>query len=373
VTLKNTLTSGLVLAASLVLVSLSAAPVSAQLTGVVVDEEGDPLQGVSIEAWNDGGKIAVRLTDDAGGFEFPDSIRVQTTVLWAARLGFRPLNVGVEQGIAHYELTLEEEAVSVQGLVVEAPREMCGGREDADARFLWERVRARYHPALDTLGVATYMAWAEDVVSIDDIGEMDLPVMAIEQRGSAPQLRFSWRRRVEDDGYAFRTRRVESGRSFDSWVYAPIHADFAPHLIDAVFGKLHDFRFVEEVESEFSTGDEGWVVAFCPKEDEPRIRGTFTISSDTTLVGAEWSFETDEPVENAGGQAVFFPVTGEPGDTYLLPAQALFWRQVTLDRYYQRYQRYEGWQIARGDSVPTLPTRRPPQVDASPQVVRPLR
>ena len=39
---------------------------------------------------------------------------------------------------------------------------------------------------------------------------------------------------------------MESSRSFDSWVYAPIHADFAPHLIDPVFGKLHDFQFTED-------------------------------------------------------------------------------------------------------------------------------
>jgi hypothetical protein len=346
---------------------LVTAPLDAQLTGVVTDEDGEPLQGVSIEAWNDGGKIAVRLTDAIGMFSFPDTIRGETSILWAARLGFRwaarlgfrPLRVSVEPGIDHYEIRMEEEPVSVQGVIVEAPRELCTGREDAGARFLWERMRSRYHPSLDTLGVATYMAWAEDVVSIDDIGPLDLPNMAIEQRGSAPQLRFSWGRRVEKRGYAFRTRRVESSRSFDSWVYAPIHADFAPHLIDPVFGKLHDFQFAEE-----EPGDDGWEVAFCPKDDdEPMIRGTLTIVADTTLARAEWAFETPEPVENAGGQAVFFPVTGQPDDTFLLPSEALFWRQVTLDRYYQRYQRYEGWHIAQGDSVPTLPTRRPEDRD----------
>ena len=347
-----------ILVCAFMALAVTAAPSSAQLSGEVLDEDGQPLAGVSVEAWNENGKIAVRLTDAEGLFSFADStMAAETTILWAARLGFRPLRIAVEPGIDHYEIRLEEEPVSVQGLVIEAPREFCTGGEDSEARFLWERARTRYHPALDTLGVATYIAWAEDVVSIDDIGPLDLPVMAIEQRGSSPQLRFSWGRRVEKQGYAFRTRRVEAQRAFDSWVYAPLHADFAPHLLHESFGDIHDFQLLEE-------GDEGWVVAFCPEDDDrPDVQGTLTIASDTTLAEAEWAFKTPEPVENAGGQAVFFPVTSDPQTSYLLPQEAMFWRQVTLDRYYQRYQRYEGWHTIQGDSVPTLPIRRPPEYE----------
>lgn len=343
-------------------------PLSAQLTGEVTDEDGQPLQGVSMEAWNDGGKIAVRLTDDAGAFSFPDSVAVETTVLWAARLGFRPQRVSVTEGVTHYELTLIEEAVSVQGVVVEAPREVCDGKEDAAARQIWQRLRARYHPALDTLGVATYMVWAEAEVPVDDLGPLELPTVAVEQRGSSSQLRFAWDRRVARRGYAFPTRRVEHGIARDSWVYAPIHADFAPHLIDETFGELHDFQMLNE-------DDQGWEVAFCPNDDDhPMIQGTLTIAPDTSLTGAEWRFETPDPKENAGGRAVFFPVVGSPDQTYLLPSEAMFWRQISLDTYYQRYQRYEGWVVAHGDSVPTLPTRRPEELpDSDPPPLRRLR
>jgi hypothetical protein len=351
------------------LLAIGAVPVSAQMTGEVSDEDGIALQGVSVEAWNDGGKIAVRLTDDAGQFSFPDSVAVETTVLWAARLGFRPQRVSVEPGVSFYELSLVEEAVSVQGVVVEAPREVCDGREDQDARYIWQRLRERYHPALDTLGVATYMVWAEAVVSVDDLGPLELPTVAVEQRGSSSQLRFAWDRRVARRGYAFPTRRVENGQARDSWVYAPIHADFAPHLIDETFGELHDFQMLND-------DSEGWEVAFCPTDDDhPMIRGILTISPDTTLLGAEWTFETPEPQENAGGRAVFFPVTGAPQQTYLLPSEAMFWRQIELDQYYQRYQRYEGWVVAQGDSVPSLPTRRPDdaQLDVDPPTFERLR
>jgi hypothetical protein len=337
--------------------ALVAHPATAQLTGRVMTETGLPLQGVSMEAWNDGGKIMVRLTDDAGLFSFPDSVAAEATVLWAARLGFRPQRVSTESGVTHYEIRLVEEAVSVQGVVVEAPREVCDGREDDEARYIWQRLRARYHPALDTLGVATYMVWAEAFVPLDDIGPLDLPAVAIEQRGSSSQLRFAWNRRVARRGYAFPTRRVENGEAHDSWVYAPIDADFAPHLIDETFGELHDFQML-------NADDQGWEVAFCPNDDDhPMIQGTLTISPDTTLTGAEWRFETPEPKENAGGRAVFFPVTAPPEESYLLPAEAVFWRKVSLDQYYQRYQRYEGWVVAHGDSVPTLPTRRKEDLD----------
>lgn len=354
-------------ATTALLLVVGAAPLSAQLTGEVTDEGGQPLQGVSVEAWNDNGKLTVRLTDDDGLFSFPDSVAAQTTVLWAARLGFRPQRILVDAGVRHYEIRLVQEAVAVQGVVVEAPREVCDGRDDDDARYIWNRLRTRYHPSLDTLGVATYMAWAEDEVPLDDIGPLDLPALAIEQRGSASQLRFSWERRVGRQGYAFRTRRVDHGRAYDSWVYAPIEADFAPHLIDNEFGKLHDFQMI-------SDDSQGWEIAFCPTDDDhPTVRGTLTISPDTTLTRAEWTFDTPEPKENAGGRAAFFPVTAARDQTYLLPAESVFWRKVSDDRYYQRYQRFEGWVVAQGDSVPTLPTRRPPDsqvLRASPQTSR---
>ena len=352
------------------LLLFAAAPLSAQLTGEVTDEDGQPLPGVSVEAWNDGGKITVRLTDDAGQFSFPDSVATQTTVLWAARLGFRPQRMSVEAGVSNYEISLVEEAVAVHGVVVEAPREVCDGSEDAEARYIWQRLRERYHPALDTLGVATYMVWAEAVVPVDDLGPLELPTVAVEQRGSSSQLRFAWDRRVARRGYAFPTRRVENGRARDSWVYAPIHADFAPHLVDETFGELHDFQMLND-------DAEGWEVAFCPTDDDhPMIQGILTVSSDTTLLGAEWTFQTPEPDENAGGRAVFFPVTDDRDRTYLLPSEAMFWRQIELDQYYQRYQRYEGWVVAQGDSVPTLPTRRPEELEQDserPPVLQRLR
>ena len=72
---------------------------------------------------------------------------------------------------------------------------------------------------------------------------------------------------------------------------------------------------------------------------------------------AEWSFGTSEPDEDAGGRAVFAEESPDGAKPYLLPTEGLFWRRTGHDQYLQRYERYEGWLVAPGDSVPFLPTR----------------
>ena len=51
------------------------------------------------------------------------------------------------------------------------------------------------------------------------------------------------------------------------------------------------------------------------------------------------------------------PVTGDRETTYLLPSEGLFYRRTKDETFLQQYQRFEGWILSAGDSVPFLPLK----------------
>ena len=337
---------------------------AAQITGVVTSSGGIPLEGVAIEVWTANARIAARLTDSNGRFFFPESIAFQAVTLQVGALGFQTLEVTVEEGVDQYTVQLDEAPLVLEGLVVTTEQTCEMGRDDRQARDLWQIARLRYHGIMDTLGVATYLAEADTVVPLSKLGPLDLPALALSQRGSSSLLRFSWTRRIERDGYAFKIRRTDGARPYDSWVYAPLDADFAPHFVDDLFGERH--RFVVEHE-----GSDGWSLAYCPKKDDkPSIKGSIALARDTTFASIEWLFQTPDPIEHAGGRAVFAPPLPGHQPVYLLPTESLVWREVPGGEYLQRYQRFEDWLVAPGDSVPALPLRRSGERGAAPRSQR---
>lgn len=324
---------------------------SAQLSGSVVASNGTALEGATVELWVAGRRVAATRTGADGSFALPEPMEAAEAELRAGALGFRTSRVPVGEEPAEYRIVLAEEPLLLEGLEVVMEGDICLRDDNEEARGLWERARAFYHQGMDTLGIATYLAEADTVVARENIGPLQLPPLALSQRSSGSILRFSWERRVDRSGYAYTVRRTDGAAAFDSWVYAPLEAGFAPHFVGDLFGELH--KFVDPIRD-----DDGWTVAFCPRDDDrPEIRGTLVFAPDTSLVQAEWSFLTPEPLERAGGRAIFRPGAPDEGVAYPLPLEALIWRQVPDGRYAQRYQRYEGWKVVPGDSVPQLPLR----------------
>lgn len=325
---------------------------SAQITGRVLDQGGNPIEGAAVEAWGDDRRLATRLTDATGTFTIPAVVAVRTTALYAARIGFRARRVDVEPGAGPVEIRLDSEAIALPSVEVVTPREFCPRPDEREAREIWQAVRQRYAHGLDTMGVATYLATNRGLVDRDELG-IAMPVGAAEeQRGSSFLLRVSWDRRIDREGYAYPVRRPTAGGALDSWVYAPLEADLAPHFIGELFGRLHTL-------SVFSEDETGWRLAFCPRDrDRASIQGTLHVTPDTTLVAAEWLFRTPEPGENAGGRAVFIPGGRRGSNPYLLPSEGMSWRMSPEGGFQQVQERYEGWIVAPGDSVPFLPSRK---------------
>lgn len=324
----------------------------APITGQTVTTDGAPLGQVDVELWGDGGRLQIVVSDAQGRFSFDARLSDRADALYAQRLGYRAIRVPILSETLHYVLRMAPEPLTMEGLVVDVEVERCERREDDRARELWEALRERYSHGIDTLGAATYLAAAIRAVPLGEIGPVSLADAVQAQRGSAPLFRATWRRRVLREGYARRLSAPSPDGMFEAWGYPPLDADFATHFIDPTFGRLHRFHLLED------QSEEGWILAFCPRDDgRPTINGFLQVTPDTMLVLAEWSFRTGEPEEGAGGRAIFTDGEGGLGGTYLLPTEGLFWRRVDDARYLQRFQRFEGWVTAPGDSVPFLPVR----------------
>jgi hypothetical protein len=333
----------------------AASPATAQITGYVLNDEGDPVLGATVEAWTSDRKIGGRLANEEGWFLFPAEMAGRIRALYAGQLGYHPEVVQIVEGIDAYEIRLTREPIPLPELVVDATRDRCAGGDDRRARRLWEHAAAHYSRGLDTLGVATYLASVESILPEGEVGTVQAAGEAVAQRGSSSMLRFSWRRRIEREGYAYQIRRSTPEQSYTSWAYPPLEADFATHFADELFGEQHHFRFDTTEEPD---GDGSVTVVFCTRDDDhPAMEGTLRISSDTTIAVAQWLFRTPEPIEHAGGRAVFGPVADDPDETYLLPIESVFWRKSPPNSFWQRYQRFEQWMVAQGDSVPFLPKR----------------
>lgn len=325
---------------------------SGQLVGTVVDEAGSPIPNVLVQLRAGDTPVVSTRSDGSGAFRFEERRVDAANRVVAERMGYRQYQGRLESGEQRLTIVMERAPIPVDGVAVAATR-ACEDAlgDDRTGRLLWELARERYEQGFDTLGIASYVRQGESR-SEKPVPEIPLPdALEKRQRGSAPLLRARWDYRVREEGYGYRVRRISSSAGpYESWVYPPLEAGFAPHFVSETFGELHHLQFL-------GTTSAGWRVAFCPVEDERvAIEGTLTIAPDTTLVEAEWRFRTPEPVESAGGRAVF-DSTGDGDRLRPLPREGLFWRELPDGRHRHEYTLFEEWRVAQGDSVPFLPPR----------------
>lgn len=339
----------------------SSAPSRVELRGTVTDTAGAPLVSVTVQVRAGERTLVATATDGDGGFrlQLPDALEEiageRPMTLRAERLGYRTADLPFpDDPTREVHIVLAPTPLPLPGFQVDAGPVTCE-RDDMDgtARRLWERMAERHPGGLDTLGVATYIRVSTDTLnepverSLREDHEYEEG-----QRGSAPILRIGWTRRIERQGYAFPVRRTDRTGSFDSWSYAPIEADFAPHFGTDQFGRRHYLQMV-------SDGPDGWTVRFCARnEEDPHLVGRLEIGADTLLRRAEWRFHTPEPDEEAGGWASFPPPRPDGEAQPLLPRESMTWKTLPGDRTLRRAQWFESWILAPGDSVPFLPRRK---------------
>lgn len=334
------------------------------IAGVVLSETGTPLVAVRVELLQGGRLLASTVTAEDGAFRIAlplarsGEARMRTgeaLALRAERLGYGTVERELtpeEIGGVPVEITMNPVPLPLPGFRVEVEAEACPVRNHPDGEALWEAM-ARLHPdGLDTMGAASYTLARTDTLPAERVTpSADGPLLA-GQRGFSGRLRTAWERRVDRDGYAFVVRRTDLTGSYDAWSYAPLEADFASHFGTPLFGRNHRFR------SPSPGADGGWILPFCPADDQrPGVEGTLELSADTLLLRVDWRFRTPEPDEDAGGWTRFPEAAPGEAAPRLLPLEAVVWRRIRGGDVLRRSQWYEAWTVTPGDSVPFLPER----------------
>ena len=328
----------------LLLLALPAA-LGAQVDGVVVDGNGQPVEGATVELWRPLERAAVRLTGADGTFRFREEESAGAVVLYVTRLGFAPLRATVAPGAAGVRLVLTEVRLPLPELVVETASHLCPNEESADAVALWRAASAGYVALEEQMFVQTRYTGAAGRVDIGDVGVRPARVRGRGERGSAGSKHVEWRARIRDEGYAWPISASSVDGRFEAWEYPRLEADLAGHFADALFLELHTLSVVR-------ADEDGWVLGFCPRPgrgERPVIEGTITLGRDTTFASAEWRFRTVKRFpENAGGKVVFAPRGSSPASSYLLPIEGWYWRETSFPgRFVQHWQKYEAWEVGR--------------------------
>ncbi|MSR23208.1 MAG: carboxypeptidase regulatory-like domain-containing protein [Gemmatimonadetes bacterium] len=322
------------------------------VAGAVTNSYGMPIPSARVELRDGARALGSVWTDRAGAFHITTAETwTASWRLWVERLGYEPTEVPVPSGAGSVAIVVAPAPVPLPGLRIEAVADICSRREDPAARRLWQAAARLHAGGLDTLGIASYTEEWTDTLPSDAKLSAEVAESWIGQRTSAPLRRLSWNRRIEREGYAFLVRRSDRERSYDSWSYAPLEADLAPHFVDQTFGRLNRFH-IEVADAA------GWILRFCGTEqDRPFLEGAIELGPDTLMRRAEWEFRTHDPDESAGGWSLFDPQPEGDAAPLLLPRESLTWRTLPDGGTIRRAQSYEGWITVQGDSVPFLPAR----------------
>ena len=343
--------------AALLLVSVLRSA-AAQVSGVVTDLRGEPVEGAAVELWSGSRQTSMHLTDDRGQFRFSIGEAAGAGELLVRRQGYAASRALVQQPSADLVLHLSPAPVELPGVTARASRgRLCPNQEAREARLIWEAVAARYSHALDTLGFGSNFSWDErTVLSERDVGAP--PAAALQRGGGVGHP--ARNHRLLSGAYARRITGEGGYREFGAWYY-PLD-DIPMHLISDTFGALHSFSLIGRDDSEI-------VIGFCAAPamggGVAHIEGLLRISTgDTLLNEAHVEFRTPSLGEHAGVDLVYAPARASDGRPLPVPASELFWRQPLGRRgIYQRYREYIRWELGSSDSTHISK----PQLDYRPQ------
>jgi len=323
----------------------------AQLRGTVHSTDGQPLSGVAIELWTPLRKTAATMTDGAGAFRFTEADRSTATAIIVRSIGYRPIRDALAASDTVLVIVLQPVPISLDSIAVTVAPLACKSPEDPQARSLWNQVQQRYSHRYESVALGTLMRLVNRTVPAEQLGVVDTTGLAWGQRGAVGMVRADWRRWIADHGYAMPPGSLVSDYGRGDWDYPPLESGFAQHFVDSLFGRLSRFTFQQ-------ADSDGWVLAFCPKKEKnPFVTGTLTVARDSTLVGATWTFHTRNPMERAGGQALFAPIVPYDSAAFLLPTFGLFWREgISPKEFNEVWQQFQGWVINWHDIL-TVPDR----------------
>jgi hypothetical protein len=294
---------------------------------------------------------------------------------------------------------------AIDGVVARGEQEQCARRDDPRARAAWERLRARYDTASDTLSLWSAVNVATGVVPPSRLGQFDtvpagpphgytdrwdsvtelrdalqhlhllqqLPAVGSGRRGASGTWRADWAARIARGGYAARTGSSDLGGAYEAWEYPPLEAEMADHFLSDVFGRMTRFSLVTE---------EGTTrLVFCarPREGEgTALVGSLVLGADGSLASARWRFLHHQKSEEAGGSVAFASPASAGAASPLLAVRGFYFRRQGGE-YFQRRMTFAEWHLGGRSALPATLSAGPvtdlrPGVDAGPRTfARPAR
>lgn len=325
------------LCALLVAVVLTPGP-SAQVTGTVHNAAGTPLEGATVEAWGESGRLANRISGAGGRFAFSPFVGQATTRVIVALIGYRTTVVRTEPPHTPLSITLEIQPLPLPELIVAATQSVCPAPDGDQARELWERASSRYaDETLQLAGTAVVYEATGEVTeaAVGQIDEAQMQQVGRVWRGAdwppGPWGRNNIDEISKRDGYVSRARdgRLE---------YPNLAGVDASHFASAAFGDLHNFVVVTQTE-------EATVLQFCPNSDfEGTISGTMHLTTTGQLLEARWIFDSADLTQEAGGEVFFGEyVDAESDAIHLVSGRGAFWRHTPGERRDDRSRSF--WQL----------------------------
>jgi hypothetical protein len=312
----------------------------AQVRGVVVDAQGQPVEHVRLELWAPLKRLEVQQSSASGAFAFSGGYADSATAVIASRLGYGTANVTLGAAAQPLVIRMTAEAVQLQGISIQArSTPLCPNRDEPEARALWGAAAARYDRSYERVGIVSAMMTTTDQVPRSRVREVNEARMRPARRGTSALPRSIDPR----TGYGYRVQAsVEP--DYVSWHYKELGSHQAQHFIDPSFG-VHNSLSIR------ARTPEGIVLAFCSRGLDRQavgIQGTLTLSSANDILSAAWTFRTPRPAEEVGGEVTFVPRGGGTGTPWLVPATNLYWRAVVgrPSDAFQRWERFVEWVIA---------------------------
>jgi len=323
------------LRSALAILAVLAPPAHAQLV-VRVESNGAAVYGAEVAVWSDSGRLAVGRTDGAGILRLPVSRdRTPIAFITARRVGFSPGRLSAPAADS-VTLWLTQRTAELPTVAVTSRPLRCPAESDGEAVALWRRAAARYTAGQDTMPFSYLGSVAEESVSPDERGYGDLPTQRI--LGGV----VLWAKNEPAFGgahsYLYGTYHPPFGPSYEKWTYPAIHGSAAGLFASAIFGVQHSFVVLGH-------SGEATTLGFCARtRSSPDIDGELEISSDTSMLGARWSFRVPHHADDAGGEATF-GVARLDGARYLVAVRGSEWRRVRRDLFDQRRYVLDAWKF----------------------------
>ena len=315
----------------------------AQFRGTVRDDSGKPVAGALVELWSPTQRLGGAVSAADGGFAFEPSVTRDAAALLVRAVGYGMLRTSVTVGDTAVSLRLSLLTSQVAPLVVTGSRRACDNRDEPAARDLWHAAAQRYDLRF-TWAVEDTVRIVASRVPFERLGVVDTAAWTLGMLGWSGDFFRLQTARIKDHGYAVRSRGLVQAW-YDSWDYAALESNLAPHFVDSLFGRMHRLSVRQ-------TGPLGTEVRFCPRRrDTPHIDGTMLIGPDTSLVKAEWHFYTPEPDEYAGGEVAFTPRwSGNGAAQPAMPITGLFYRRGVRD-FYQVWLDHRHWYVCKTERL----------------------